>query len=96
MVESGTSLATEVLHISHLRAVMGISMGGMQTFEWMLAYPDFMDLAIPIARLPPIHIVRQAAVDGSNRCMELDPAWNRGNPAGPLTRASRFPRRSAR
>ena len=49
MVESEHRLATDVLHLPHLRAVMGLSMGGMQTFEWAVAYPDFMDLLIPMA-----------------------------------------------
>jgi homoserine O-acetyltransferase len=48
MVESERRLLTEVFHVEHLRAVTGISMGGMQTFEWITAYPDFMDAAIPI------------------------------------------------
>ncbi|MBL8189211.1 MAG: homoserine acetyltransferase, partial [Acidobacteria bacterium] len=34
--------------IKKLHAVMGISMGGMQTFEWMVAYPEMMKLAVPI------------------------------------------------
>jgi homoserine acetyltransferase len=52
MVEAERRLAMEVLHLSHLRAVMGVSMGGMQTFEWAVAYPDFTDLAIAMAGSP--------------------------------------------
>lgn len=33
MVESEHRLAAELLHLSHLLAVMGLSMGGMQTLN---------------------------------------------------------------
>ncbi|MGH9664216.1 MAG: alpha/beta hydrolase [Bryobacteraceae bacterium] len=52
MVESQYRLVTEHLGLRHLYAVMGISMGGMQTFQWMVAHPDFMDLAVPIVGSP--------------------------------------------
>lgn len=48
MVNAEHQLVTRVLGIRKLRAVMGVSMGGMQTFEWMVAYPTMMERAVPI------------------------------------------------
>lgn len=54
MVDSQLRLLREELNIERLHAVMGISMGGMQTFEWMVAYPDLMDRALPIVGSPKL------------------------------------------
>ena len=54
MVNSEYELLTKHLKISHLRAVMGVSMGGMQTYEWLVAHPDFMDKAVPIVGSPKL------------------------------------------
>ncbi len=75
MVETQHELLTRVLHVQHVKAVMGISMGGMQTFQWMAAYPDFMDKAIPIVGSP-----RLAAYDLVHWQTQLDaimdnPGW---------------------
>ena len=86
MVEAEHRLLTEVLHISHLRAVMGVSMGGMQTFEWAVTYPEFMDLAIPIAGSPQSTSFDKLLWMSQIDALELDPAWKNGNPTGPLTR----------
>jgi homoserine O-acetyltransferase/O-succinyltransferase len=79
MVESQHRLVTEVLHLNRLRAVMGISMGGMQTFEWMARYPDFMDRAIPIVgspRLMPFDVLLwQAEI----HAIEADANWKNGD-----------------
>lgn len=85
MVETQHRLLTEVLGIHHLKAVMGISMGGMQTFQWMVSYPGFMDRAIPILgspRLAPYDLMHwQTQIDA----IMNDASWNGGeytaNPA---------------
>jgi len=79
MVETQHKLLTRVFGIHHLKAVMGISMGGMQSFQWIVAYPDFMDKAIPIVgspRLTPYDLVLwQTQIDA----IMNDPAWKGGN-----------------
>ena len=52
MVTAQHRLLTEVLGIRHVRAVVGISMGGMQVFEWVTSYPRFMDQAVSIVGSP--------------------------------------------
>jgi homoserine O-acetyltransferase/O-succinyltransferase len=75
MVNSQHVLVTKYLHLEHLYAVMGISMGGMQTFEWMAAYPDFFDRAIPIVgspRLTSIDLLlwqaELSAIEAAQKC----------------------------
>jgi homoserine O-acetyltransferase/O-succinyltransferase len=53
-VEAQYRLLTRTLGITHLRAVVGTSFGGMQVFQWITAHPDFMDRAVPIAGSPRI------------------------------------------
>ncbi len=42
-VEAVHRLLTEELHVRHLRAVIGFSMGAQQAFQWAVSYPAFMD-----------------------------------------------------
>ncbi|MFN7996709.1 MAG: alpha/beta fold hydrolase [Bryobacteraceae bacterium] len=79
MVEAEHALATRVLGLSHVHAVVGISMGGMQTFEWMVAYPDFMDRAIPIVGSPKLGAYDLLLWQTELRAIEEDPAWKHGD-----------------
>jgi homoserine O-acetyltransferase len=42
-VQAVHRLLTEQLHVKHLRAVIGFSMGAQQAFQWAVSYPEFMD-----------------------------------------------------
>lgn len=72
-------LLTDRLGVHHLRLVIGTSMGGMHTWLWGGAYPDFMDALMPLASLP-------APMSGRNRmwrktiadAIRSDPAWAGG------------------
>lgn len=52
LVDLQHRLVTEVLNLSRLKAVIGISMGGMQVFEWATRYPTVPEKAIAIVASP--------------------------------------------
>ena len=84
MVEAEHRLVTETLHLSHLRAVLGISMGGMQTFEWITAYPDFVDIAVPMEGSPQSTSYDKLLWTAQIEALELDPEWKGGNGTLPM------------
>jgi homoserine O-acetyltransferase/O-succinyltransferase len=79
MVLAQYKVVTEKMSVSHLRLVMGTSMGGMHTWVWGETYPDFMDALMPLASMP-------IEIAGRNRIMRKmimdairnDPVWNNG------------------
>ena len=52
MVDAQHRLLTEHLGIKRVRMVIGNSMGGMETWLWAERYPQFMDIAVPMASQP--------------------------------------------
>jgi homoserine O-acetyltransferase len=80
MIEAQRRMLAEGLGITHLRLVMGTSMGCMHSFLWGEMYPSFASALMPLA-CEPVEIAglnrmwRQMLIDG----IEKDPAWNGGN-----------------
>ena len=77
MVESQHQLVTRMFHLTHLKAVLGISMGGMQVFQWLTDHPDFMDNGISIVGSPrsqPDDLIRLQALI---RTVGAHPPWKR-------------------
>jgi homoserine O-acetyltransferase len=52
MVTATHRLLTQGLGLTHVRLVIGNSMGGMHTWLMGILYPDFADVLIPMASLP--------------------------------------------
>jgi homoserine O-acetyltransferase len=80
MVEAQRRLLVEGLGVTHLRLIMGTSMGCMHAWVWGERHPDFTDGLVPLACAP-------TAIAGRNRMIRKiiienitnDPAWNGGN-----------------
>ncbi|ORM57770.1 hypothetical protein PRCB_04410 [Pantoea rodasii] len=80
MVTAQYRLIKEGLGISHLRLVMGYSMGGMQTWLWGEKYPGMMDALVPMASQPNElsgrnWMLRRMLIES----IKGDPAWAEGN-----------------
>lgn len=63
-VRAQHELITKHFGISHLRAVVGWSMGAGQTFQWATQYPDFMDLAVPFCGSAKTSLHNQVFLEG--------------------------------
>ncbi len=72
-------LLTEHLHINHLKAVIGFSMGGQQAFQWAVSHPDYLDQIVvtaATAKTYPHGIVR---LEGQIAAIAADPVFDHGN-----------------
>ncbi|MFB3812585.1 MAG: alpha/beta fold hydrolase [Terriglobales bacterium] len=79
MVNSQHALLTRELRLNHVRAVVGLSMGGMQAFQWAFSYPGYMDKVVPLVSSPRLAAYDLVLWRTMQQAIENDPAWNRGN-----------------
>lgn len=80
MVRAQHAMLVDGLKVTHLRLVLGTSMGAMHCWAWGEMYPDFVDGLVPLASAP-------TQLAGRNRIMRTmimdsitsDPAWKNGD-----------------
>ena len=80
MVRAQHTMLVDGLKVTHLRLVLGTSMGAMHCWMWGEMYPDFVDGLVPLASAP-------TQIAGRNRIMRTmimdsitrDPAWQNGD-----------------
>jgi homoserine O-acetyltransferase/O-succinyltransferase len=90
MVESQYRLMKEKFGIDHVVAVIGPSMGGMQTLQWGVSHPGYMDALVaivPLAKTPPWSV---AVMEASRKAIMDDPAWKDGNYDAPPEKGIRL------
>jgi homoserine O-acetyltransferase len=82
-VEAVHRLLVDELKVTHLRAVIGFSMGAEQAFQWAVSYPAFADRIVATAgtaKAWPHGVVR---LEGQIAALTTDPAFNNGDYASP-------------
>jgi homoserine O-acetyltransferase/O-succinyltransferase len=84
IVDVQHKLVTETLGIRRLHAILGMSMGGMNAWQWAEAYPDQVEAIMPVVALPaPISgrnlLWRRMAAEN----IRNDPEWKSNAYSGP-------------
>ena len=67
------------LGIKKLHAVMGASMGGLQTYEWAASFPDAVGRIVPVIATPSGDPFLIAWLETWAAPIRLDPNWNNGD-----------------
>lgn len=85
-VEAVHRLLTEELKLTHLRALIGFSMGAEQAFQWAVSYPTFADRIVATsgtAKTYPHGVVR---LEGQIAAIITDAAFQNGDYKAPPTK----------
>ena len=84
-IAAGYRLLTEELGITHIKAVIGFSMGAQQAFQWTVSHPDFMDKAIGIAGSAVEYPHGAIRLEGFKAAIKADQTFARGRYTTPPT-----------
>ena len=78
-VEAVHRLLADGLHVRHLRAVIGFSMGAQQAFQWAVSYPEYMDRIVATSGTAKTYGHGIVRLEGEIAALTADPAFNAGD-----------------
>jgi homoserine O-acetyltransferase/O-succinyltransferase len=79
MVNAEHRMLTECLGIKRLIAVAGSSMGGVESFQWAVSFPDFMEAVIPGTPMARANRQGNFIWEAVRQVVMVDPKWQGGN-----------------
>ena len=85
-VEAVHRLLTEQLHVTHLRALIGFSMGAQQAFQWAVSYPDFADRIVATSGTAKTYEHGIVRLEGQIAALTADEAFQNGDYRTPPTK----------
>ena len=78
-VEAVHRLLTEELKVTHLRAVVGFSMGAQQAFQWAVSYPQFSDRIVATSGTAKTYGHGIVRLESQITALTTDPAFQGGD-----------------
>lgn len=82
-VEAVHRLLVEDLKVTHLRAVIGFSMGAQQAFQWAVSYPAFVDRVVATSGTAKTYGHGIVRLEGQIAALTADPTFNGGDYSAP-------------
>jgi homoserine O-acetyltransferase len=82
-VEAVHQLLTRELKVTHLRALIGFSMGAEQAFQWAVSHPDFTDRIVATSGTAKTYGHGIARLEGQIAALTADAAFNNGDYTSP-------------
>jgi homoserine O-acetyltransferase/O-succinyltransferase len=77
-VEAVRQLLTQQLNVTHLRAVVGFSMGAEQAFQWAVSHPEFVGAIAATSGTAKCYGHGYVRLEGQIAALTTDPAWQGG------------------
>jgi homoserine O-acetyltransferase/O-succinyltransferase len=82
-VDAVHRLLVDDLHVTHLRAVIGFSMGAQQAFQWAVSYPSFADRVVATSGTAKTYGHGIMRLESQIAAIMNDPSFNNGDYTAP-------------